>query len=251
MEFRDPVCATSHILTAIWAVFAALILYRITQPIRSHRIAVVGYGVSMVCLYTLSAIFHGVPFTLENEPGFYRFFQKLDQSAVFVFIAGTNTPIMAILLRGTWQMASLRGMWGLALCGVASLWVVPDTPYFVIVSLCVAIGILGILPLRHYLRAVPLDNTLWAWTGLAIYAAAALCELLDWPKVSSYPYRIGSHEVFHILVSAASVAFFVFITRHVVGHRSGVRSAPAFQAGLLPANRVLTRPVAPSMAFAE
>ena len=80
MEFRDPICTVSHLLTAIWAVIAALVLYRIAAPIRSHRLAVVGYGVSMVGLYTLSALFHGVPFTLENEPGIYRFFQKLDHA---------------------------------------------------------------------------------------------------------------------------------------------------------------------------
>ncbi len=248
MEFRDPICATSHLMTAIWAVFAALILYRLAPPLPGRRLAVAGYGMSMVILYTFSTLFHAVPFTHDQNPIAFRFFQRLDQSAVFIFIAGTNTPIMAILLRGWWQAGCLRGMWGLALSGVACLWIVDDPPYLVIVGICVAIGLLGLLPIRHYLKVIPWGNSLWAWLGVGLYTAAALCELLNWPRVADYPYRIGSHEVFHILVSFASVAFFVFITRHVIGHRTRRANRPlgVTDSRLMPVHRLLvSRPTTP------
>jgi len=217
MELRDPICSTSHLLTAVWAVYATLILYRLTPVIPGRRLAVIGYGVSMVMLYVSSALFHGLPLT--TDPSVIRFFQRLDQSAVFVYIAGTNTPIMAVLLRGALQSGYLRGIWGLALSGIGCLWLFPNPPYLVIVGLCIAVGALGMLPLRHYLLAISWKNTLWAWTGVGLYLIAALCELFNWPHVADYPYRIGSHEIFHILVSAATISFFVFMMRHVIAYQ--------------------------------
>jgi hypothetical protein len=37
--------------------------------------------------------------------------------------------------------------------------------------------------------------------------------------------RVGPHEVFHLAVVAASVAFFVFVARHVIGHEHELQAA--------------------------
>ena len=36
--------------------------------------------------------------------------------------------------------------------------------------------------------------------------------------MSDDPVRVGPHEVFHLAVVAAGVAFFVFVARHVLTH---------------------------------
>src|SRR5947199_789715 len=97
MVLRDPVSSASHLLTAAWAVYATLLLVRLTRPGDGRRLAVAVYGLSMVLLYLASGTFHGL---FYDSPEERRFFQKLDQSAIFLLIAGTTTPVLVTLLDG-------------------------------------------------------------------------------------------------------------------------------------------------------
>ena len=117
-ELRDPVSSASHLLTALWAVFATLVMCRLAAQRPGRLVPVVVYGLSMVLLYTASGTFHGLPYPASTPEG--RFFQKLDQSAVYLLIAGSVTPAIAILLEGAWRRRFLMVMWGLALSGVAN-----------------------------------------------------------------------------------------------------------------------------------
>src|SRR5262245_6573703 len=131
LDLRDPVSSASHILTALWAVFATLILWRLTPPGQGRRLAVAIYGVSMVLLFSASGLFHGLHFDSYAE---LRFFQKLDQSAIYLLIAGTNTPVIAFLLAGPWRSWFLRMVWTLAVTGVACQWLLPSPPHSVVVG---------------------------------------------------------------------------------------------------------------------
>src|SRR5258708_33627407 len=119
MELRDPISSASHLLTALWAAYATLILIRLAPPTAGRKVAVAVFGLSMVLLYLASGTFHGVPFTRTENPDEFRFFQKLDQSAIYVLIAGTNTPCLAILLGGRRARWFLGLMWLLAAVGIA------------------------------------------------------------------------------------------------------------------------------------
>ena len=107
-DLRDPVSSASHLLTALWAVYATLVMWRFTAGRPGRLLPVVVYGVSMVLLYLASGTFHGLHYDSPEEK---RFFQKLDQSAVYLLIAGTYTPVLAILLEGAWRKWFLRMVW--------------------------------------------------------------------------------------------------------------------------------------------
>jgi hemolysin III len=218
MALRDPVSSASHLLTALWAVYATLILVRFTPPRSAKRWSVVVFGLSMVLLYAASGTFHGVPYTRDADPVAFRFFQKLDQSAILLLIAGTNTPILVVLLggrRGTW---CLRLMWGLAALGVACLWLLPKAPHWAVVGIYLSMGYLGVVPFVHYYRVVGWRAMNWVWVGAAFYTAGAVCELTEWPVLSSAPVRVGYHEILHFCDMAGSLAFFGFVLRVVIPH---------------------------------
>lgn len=216
MELRDPVSSLSHLLTAVWAVFATFVLVRLTPPERSRRLAVIVFGVSMVLLYLASGTFHGLYYSTPEQR---RFFQKLDQSAIFLLIAGTNTPCFAILLGGRRGRVFLWGMWGLAAFGIACLWLLPKAPHWVVVSIYLGVGWLGIVPVARYYRAVGPRAMNWVWAGAGFYCLGAICELTEWPTIMLWPVRIGFHEVLHFCDSAGTLMFFLFISRHVVTYR--------------------------------
>jgi len=211
MSFRDPMSSLTHLLTALWAAYATLVLIRITPAHQGRKASVAVYGLSLILLFTSSAVFHAT-----DAPS--RVFQRLDQSAIYLLIAGTNTPVLVCLLgrSGRWLLYLL---WGLAGIGISAQWIISAPPHFVIVTLCLALGWLGFLPVVHYYRALGWRALNWVWAASLAYSLGGIVEVLNWPMLSHWPVRIGSHEVFHVLVIAGSLLFFAFIARHVVCHR--------------------------------
>jgi len=229
MVLRDPMSCLSHLFVAIWAGFALLLLMRQSAASPTRRIGCAVFGSSMVLLYLSSSLFHGLPFTATHDRTEFRFFQRLDQSAIYMLIAGTNTPIMITFLRGRWRQWSLGGMWGLAGIGIAALWLLPKAPHSSIVAVCLSMGWLGLLPIRTYYRAVGRRAMNWIWAGCVFYTLGALCELFEWPVLTSSPVRFGFHETFHLLSAAASFAFFMFILRYVIPYRAPALATPVDQ----------------------
>ena len=215
MDLRDPFSSASHLVTAVWAVYATLILLRLTRGGRDRKAAVAVYGLSMVVLYLASGTFHALYY---DSPEQRRFFQRIDQSAVFLLIAGTNTPMLVMLLCGWWRRWFLRLMWGLAAVAIGCLWLLPKTPHEVLVCLCLGMGWLGALPLAHYYRAVGRRAMTWVWVGALAYTLGALCELAQWPVIATWPVRVGFHEVFHLCDTAGSMSFFLFVCRYVIAY---------------------------------
>lgn len=225
MDLRDPVSAASHLLAAAWATYAALILVRLTRPGSGRRTAVGVFGGSMVLLYLASGVYHAVPFSAAYRPAELRLLQTIDRSAVFLLIAGTNTPVMVMLLDGRWRRWCLAGMWGLAAAGVATLWTLPQPPFGLAVGVYVGMGWLGGVPLARYARAVGWRGMGWAATGGLLYTAGAACDLGGWPALAVEPVRVGPHEVFHLATVGGSVCFYVFIARHVLPYTPPRRPA--------------------------
>jgi hemolysin III len=217
MELRDPVSSASHLLTAIWAVFATLVLLRLTPTERRRKLAVAVFGFSMVLLYLASGTFHGLFYSTPEER---RFFQKIDQSAIFLLIAGTNTPCLMILLGGRVGRVFLQALWALAAAGIFCLWVLPKAPHWVVVCIYLGIGWLGVLPVARYYKVVGPRAMNWVWAGAGLYCLGAVFELTEWPVLLVEPVRVGFHEVLHLCDTAGTLAFFVFIARYVVTHRS-------------------------------
>lgn len=213
MTLRDPVSSASHLVTALWAVYATLILLRLTRGGPDRKAAVGVYGLSMVLLYLASGTFHGLFYETYEQR---RFFQKLDQSAIYILIAGTNTPMMVFMLEGAWRRWFLRVIWGLAAVGVACQWLLPKAPHELIVAIYLGMGWLGVIPAIRYYGVLGWRPMNWVLLGAGLYTLGAVFELAKWPVIWSDGILVGPHELLHLCDAAASVAFFVFISRHVV-----------------------------------
>lgn len=211
-DLRDPVSSASHLATAVWAVFGTLLMLRLTPP--GRRLPVAVYGLSMVFLYLASGTFHGLHFESFEER---RFYQKLDQSAVYCLIAGTYTPVLAVLLEGAWRRWFLRLVWGFALAGVACQWLLPKPPHELVVGLYLGLGWVGIIPVAKFYRAVGWRAMNWALLGALLYTAGAVVEILQWPVL--VPGLVQAHEILHLCDTAATLAFFLFIVRYVIPYR--------------------------------
>ena len=109
----------SHIVGGAVGI-VALTLCVIFAAIKGNVYGVVGsaiYGASMIILYTMSSIYHG----LKPELMAKKVFQVIDHCSIFLLIAGTYTPIALSSLREYntalgWTIFGV--IWGVAILGI-------------------------------------------------------------------------------------------------------------------------------------
>jgi hemolysin III len=223
---RHPVSAATHLLWCLWALYATALLWRLAGRDRLRRWSVACFGLSMVLLYAASGAYHAVP---AAWPTALHLLRLLDYSAIYVLIAGTYTPMFAVLLTGWPRPALLALVWGLALAGIASKWLLPEPPYEWTIGLYVAMGSVGLLAAWPLTRAVGARGMGWALLGGLIYSTGAVCEAARWPVL--WPGVIGPHEILHLCDMAGTATHVFFVVRYVLPHQSLKRAARRAGAG--------------------
>jgi len=111
--FKDPISGLMHAASAALALAGAVVLGVLSPP-GAARAALLVYGVSLVLLFTASSVYHLV----KASPAWDLLLRKFDHTAIFVFIAGTYTPVCVIALTGAWRWGLLIAVWSVAAAGI-------------------------------------------------------------------------------------------------------------------------------------
>jgi channel protein (hemolysin III family) len=209
--FREPVCCFSHLLAA--PVFAVLGFVLVKRG-RGHRgrtasLAVMAF--STVFLLSMSGVYH-----MLGEGAGRWVMRVLDISGVFALIAGTATPVHAILFRGISRWGPLLLFWGMAATGISLRAVfVEGLPRGAGTAIFVLMGwgglYAGVVLWRRYGSAFirPL-----IWGGIA-YTAGAVCLVAQWPTL--IPGVVGPHEVWHGAVLVGLTLHWKFVWQFAAG----------------------------------
>ena len=70
------------------------------------------FGFSMLLMYSASTLYHAIPFERAK-----KIFKKFDHIAIYYLIAGTYTPFLLVVIRGTLGWTLFGIIWGLAIIG--------------------------------------------------------------------------------------------------------------------------------------
>ncbi len=208
--FRNPVSAGTHLLWCILGIYITALLWRLSRGDRRRQLSTGIFGLSMVLLYGASALYHAV----LGPEWLLPYLQKLDHSAIYVLIAGTYTPICAVLLGGRLRIGLLSLIWGLAGVGILAKWLLPWPPYGLTVSLYIAMGWTGLLPIVPLIRAVGVQAMVWGLLGGVLYTFGGVCDAAKWPIL--LPGIIGYHEVLHVADMGGTLFHVFFIIRYVL-----------------------------------
>lgn len=212
LGLREPVSSLTHLATAIFAIYATLLFARLTAADDTKRRGLLVFGLSMVILYTASGVYHAIP-GARFDPT-VCFFRRIDQSAIFILIAGSFTPIMSVLLTGRRRTTMLVLIWTLAASGIAVKWAFPRMPHPMTVCTFALAGLPGFLPLAHYRRALDGRGIGWAFAGCVCFALGGICDVADWP--TPIPGIVNAHEVTHVLDMAGTAAHVIFMMRYII-----------------------------------
>ena len=164
--------------------------------------AVILYGVSMIALYTVSSVYHGL------KPGMgKKVLQVIDHCTIYLLIAGTYTPIVLIAFRPVYPAIG----WGLfilewVLAALATTLTAIDLKKYSALSMVFYIGLgWAVVPF------IPQTIELLGMAGFRYLLAGGISY-----TVGAVLFGIGSkvrwmHSVFHIFVVLGSLLQFLAI----------------------------------------
>ncbi len=198
-----------------WAVpFAAavgLTLLVLADTVRA-RTGVAVWVVTMTALFAVSATYHRGRW----RPAVRVWLQRVDHSMIFVFIAGSYTPLCLLLLDGSKSWLVLAVTWGGAAVGVVVRLTWHRAPRWLFVPLYLALGWVALTMLPDLARsAVPYENAL-ILAGGVLYTIGAIVFATRRPD--PVPHVFGYHEVFHALTIAAALCHAAAIASVALGH---------------------------------
>lgn len=208
IERRPRLRGVSHLAMApVAAVMAVILVWNTTG---AGRLTTGVFGALLVGLYTTSGSYH-----VPRWRGKVReWWGRADTAMIVLFIAGTFTPIAFHALDGPWRVWSLITAWVIAVTG-AGIAVSPVTaPRWVRTSGYLALGWLMIVPLWKIASALPVEGTALIVLGGLLYSVGGVVYATKRPDPA--PEWFGFHEVFHLLVIAASICHYLAILNYVV-----------------------------------
>ena len=130
------------------------------------------YVGSLIALLSISLAFNLLPASPAK-----RVLGRLDQAAIFLFIAGTYTPFLAVLGDSPVGSKMMMLVWGAALVGIALKLIVPERFGRLAIPLYLGIGWSGVLVFQHLASTLP-TTTLWLiLAGGIAYSAGIIFHL--------------------------------------------------------------------------
>ena len=185
-----------------------LVLLAHGDPVRQLSFAV--YGCSLILLFGLSATYHIPNWSTRAR----EVLRRIDHSNIFLLIAGTYTPVAVNGLSGGTRVLVLLAVWLPALVGITLVVLGVRIARPVLAGLYVVVGWAAVIAMPALIAAFPPAGLLLILLGGALYSVGAVFYALKWPPL--WRTVFGYHELFHLLVIGASVAFFTFMVAYVL-----------------------------------
>jgi hemolysin III len=163
------------------------------------------YSATVTLLFGTSALYH----RLDWSPSAHRLMKRLDHSMIFVFIAGTYTPIAVLSLPRNSAIAVLIAVWTGALFGVVLQTAWRSAPRWLSAPCYIALGWVAVFVFPDLLHNAGVAAFVLIAAGGVVYTLGAVVYALKRPN--PYPGVFGFHEVFHLCTLVAALCHYVAI----------------------------------------
>ncbi len=201
---------TSHIVGGVLGIVAT-VLCVIFAAVHHNVYGVVSgaiYGATMIILYTMSSIYHGLSPTKYAK----KVFQVLDHCSIFLLIAGSYTPFALCSIRNVDSIAgwTIFGIiWGVAILGIVLNSI--DIKKFKVFSMICYL----VMGWCIIIKASLLPKILGI-NGLILLVAGGIAY-----TVGAIIYAVGKkhkymHSIFHLFILLGSILQFFCILLYVM-----------------------------------
>lgn len=208
---REPLSSFSHFIGAVAFALATVLLVGKTLVVGQWSIkiliGVVIFGLSLVALYSASAIYH---FSNGSAKRILRL-RKLDHSMIYVLIAGSYTPILLKYLPQRESLVFVTVIWACAAIGTIIKLCWFSAPRWLQTLLYIAMGWAVLFDVSVFRDMSGVAVFLLAEGGIC-YTIGGIIYIAKRPNLTE---RFGFHELFHIFVLLGSVFHYLMVLFYV------------------------------------
>lgn len=175
-----------------------------TAAERGDTLQVIGCSIFAICLvllYAASTIYHALPASRAKH-----IFRVADHSMIYLVIAGSYTPFLLGVLRGTFGWTLLAVIWALAALGILHKLLLGMRFQHLSTALYLGMGWLAVVAIGPISTHVPRGGQAWLAAGGLLYTAGIL--FYAWDRL-----RYG-HMVWHLFVLAGSACHFMAVLNY-------------------------------------
>ena len=184
----------------------ALVLMVVYASYNSDAWSIVGvsiFGSTLILLYMSSTLYHAF-----SNGRVKQIFKTLDQSFIYLLIAGTYTPVLLITLRNTLGWTVFVLVWAMAIGGIIHRIFFFDKLKKLSLVSYIVMGWLSLIVFKSLLNAAPAELVVWLLIGGAFYTGGLI--FYSWEKL---PFN---HAIWHLFVLGGSFSHFMGIYLYLV-----------------------------------
>ncbi|PWA13233.1 hemolysin D [Pueribacillus theae] len=197
--------AVTHGIGALLSI-AALVLLVVFASLNGtawHIVSLSIFGATMLLLYASSTLVHSFP-----EGKAKNLFEIFDHGAIYLFIAGTYTPFLFIVVKGALGWTLFGIVWGIALIGVIFKVFFVKKFLFLSTIFYVAMGWIIIFAWNSLVASLASNGVLLLVVGGILYTIGTIFYV--WRL---FPFH---HAVWHLFVIGGSTFHFLSVFFYVL-----------------------------------
>jgi len=215
-KFRDPVSGLTHLGAAFIALIGLIVLLYVGRSNTVKLVSLLIYGLSLIIMFSTSATYHLV----KARQSVTLWLRKLDHSAIYLFIAGTYTPICLHYFSGFYRWGLLAIIWGIAGVGIVVKMFVINVPRWVNAGIYLLMGWLCLIAIKPMLTTMPTGALVWLVVGGLFFTLGAV--IYTTKVFDFFPGVFGFHEVWHIFVILGCLSHFIVMLAYVALNEGAV-----------------------------
>ena len=168
-----------------------------------HIAASVIYGLSLIVLYAASTIYHSATCPIRKEK-----LQLVDHCCIYLLIAGSYTPFLLVVMRGSFGLGLLAFVWAFAAAGTLMKVIFRGRFKAVGIASYLIMGWIGVLAIEPLYSALGAGPILLAVAGGLSYSIGVI--FFGWKSLRHH------HAIWHLFVMGGSIAHYCAIVIYVM-----------------------------------
>ena len=209
-HIKDPGSSITHFIGFICAILATpcLLIYASARHIGlAGLVSLSVFMISMILLYGASTAYH----TFIVQPHTEKILKRIDHMMIFVLIAGSYTPVCAMVLPQPIGTILLAVIWGLAFAGMILklFWVTCPKWFSSIIYIAMGWACVFVMPQLYV--SLPRQAFLLLALGGIIYTIGGVIYAMKLKVFNERFPKFCSHEVFHVCVMLGSLCHYFAI----------------------------------------
>tara|TARA_Y100000588_G_scaffold268899_1_gene284176 strand:+ start:2735 stop:3367 length:633 start_codon:yes stop_codon:yes gene_type:complete len=164
------------------------------------------YGITLILLHTSSTLYHGtINLNIKKK------FRLMDQSCIYLLIAGTYTPIALINLYGPFGFSIFSIIWLLSILGVfLKIKNIQPFPNFE-VFLCLFMGWFALVGIKELINTMDMNGVFLIFAGGLFFSIGIF--FYSW-KTSKY-----GHAIWHFFYIIGCVCHYLTIACYTIPYK--------------------------------